>query len=336
MSQRANEPTRDVDVIVVGELNPDVIVAGAPARPTFGQVERIVDAVALTIGSSSAIFACGAARLGLRVAFVGIVGDDPFGRFMLEGLAAAGIDVTACLVDPARPTGASVILTRGADRAILTAFGTIDALRAEDVPEALLSRARHLHVGSLYLQTRLRPGLPGLLGRARAAGLSVSLDSNWDPSGRWDRVDDLLARADVFLPNSAEVRRLSGLDDDVAAARELARRSGGRLALGVKRGAAGGIAILGDDVAVAPGMAGPLVDTVGAGDSFDAGFVYGFLAGWPLEATLWLAVACGSLSTRRAGGTNGQPTLAEATVLLGEADFPLPAAAGPRTDGAGL
>ena len=108
---------RDIDILVIGEINPDVIVSDPDPVPAFGEVERLVDSIAMTVGSSSAIFACGAARLGLRVAFVGVVGDDAFGRFMLESMAARGIDVSACSVDPDRPTGATVVLTSGADRA---------------------------------------------------------------------------------------------------------------------------------------------------------------------------------------------------------------------------
>ena len=121
-----------------------MIVRGTDPRLEFGQVERLVEAIDLVIGSSSAIFACGAARLGLRVAFVGVVGDDAMGRFMLDAMGARGVDVSACRVDPGTPTGASVILTRGNDRAILTAPGTVPLLRDEDVPDGLVGRARHL------------------------------------------------------------------------------------------------------------------------------------------------------------------------------------------------
>jgi sugar/nucleoside kinase (ribokinase family) len=318
---------RDLDLLVLGELNPDVVVAGAPERPAFGQAETLVEAITLTVGSSSAIAACGAARLGLRVAFVGVVGDDAAGRFMLETLAARDIDVSACRVDTARPTGASVILGRGPDRAILTALGTIDALRADDVPAALLRRARHVHVGSLYLQSSLRPGLAEILATARAAGATVSLDPNWDPTGRWAPLDDLLAETDLLLPNGAELRALTGEDDLRSGARALAARGRDGLGVVVKLGRDGAIAFQGPAEAATPALAVPVVDSTGAGDSFDAGFIAGTLAGWPLAACLDLAVACGSLSTTRLGGVDGQPTLAEAGAMLSNIGRPLPSAA---------
>ena len=281
-----------------------------------------MDAIRLEIGSSSAIAACGAARLGLRTAFVGVVGDDMFGRFMLEALAARGIDVSACRVDVGTPTGASVILSRGPDRTILTATGTIDRLHAADIPAALLASARHLHVGSTYLQAGLADDLPALLADARAAGLTTSFDCNWDPSERWDaEIDALLRATDVFLPNLEELRRISGCEDAMDAEAELIRRASvGResdrpFTLAVKLGAAGGRAVRGGDpreVVESPALTVEPVDTTGAGDSFDAGFLYGFLHDWSLRASLDLAVACGSLSVRGIGGTAAQPTLREA------------------------
>ncbi len=311
--------SRDLDLLVLGEVNPDIVVRAADPRPVFGQVERFVDGIDLVVGSSSAIFACGAARLGLRVAFVGVVGDDALGRFMLAEMAARGIDVAACRVDPAVPTGASVILSSPADRAILTARGTLPLLQAADVPPDLLARARHLHVGSYFLLDALRADLPGLLAAARSAGATTSLDCNWDPAGRWDGgLRATLATIDVFLPNEAEATRITGLPDVREAAAALSAMGPGVVA--VKRGAAGAIAVDASGAcyeATALGVA--VVDTTGAGDSFDAGFLAGWLAGRSVADALALGVACGSLSTRGSGGTGSQPSLAEAELAMAAA-----------------
>ncbi len=122
---------------MIGDVNPDIVVSDADPVPVFGQAERFVEGIRLTIGGSSAIAACAAARLGLRVRLVGVVGDDELGRFMLEAVAAAGVDVSACRVAIGRTTGASVVLGNASDRAILTAAGTIADLRAADVRPAL-------------------------------------------------------------------------------------------------------------------------------------------------------------------------------------------------------
>ena len=303
---------RDIDVLVLGEINPDVIVRGADPRPQFGQVEMLVDTIDLVIGSSSAIFACGASTLGLRVAFVGVVGDDAMGRFMLDAMRAHGIDVSACRVDEAIPTGASVILAGDADRAILTAPGTVPLLRDEDVPAALVDRARHIHAGSVFLLDALRPRLAARFAAAGRAGITTSFDCNWDPRGTWDGgLGRILGQTTVFLPNAAEAQGITGRAGVEEAA--LALAAAGPRVVAVKCGAEGALAAEPDGtITRVPAIAVDAVDTTGAGDSFDAGFLATWLAGRPVRDCLAVGVACGSLSTRGVGGTAAQPTLAEA------------------------
>lgn len=307
----------DFDVLVAGELNPDLILSDPCLEPHFGQQETLVESAELTTGSSSAIFACGAARLGLRLAFIGVVGDDLLGQFMLNALRSRGVDVTPVLVDISQRTGLSVILNRGPDRAILTYAGAISALRADQVTDDLLRRACHLHVASYFLQTSLQPGLSTLFRRAHGLGLTTSLDTNWDPSGGWSGVKDLLPLTDVFLPNAAEamaLTRSSTLEGALTILAHLGRT------LVVKLGQDGAIARRGEETARCPAPSVPLADTIGAGDSFDAGFLYGWLNHWPLDRSLSLAVVCGSLSIRAHGGVAAQPTLQEALPFLPAGD----------------
>jgi sugar/nucleoside kinase (ribokinase family) len=308
---------RAFDILVVAEVNPDIIVSDPDPTPVFGQVERTVREIHLTIGSSSVIMACAAARLGLRVAIVGVVGDDVFGRFMVEAMRERGLDVSAVRVDPDLPTGASVILSNGRDRAMLTAHGTIGAATAEDVPASLLARARHLHIGSWFLQSGLHPGAAGLLAAAHEAGLSTSIDPNWDPDQRWDSgLRDLLPALDLVFPNDAEATAIAGVDDVEAAAVALARlgaegRGGGPL-LVVKRGRDGALLASADGVLERVG-AYPVeaIDATGAGDAFDAGFLAGWLEGRLNADALTLAAISGAMSTRAVGGTEAQATRAE-------------------------
>lgn len=317
--------TRRLDLLVVGDINPDVLVLDPDPTPVFGQVERVVREVRITMGGSSSIMACGAARLGLDVAFCGVVGDDDAGHLSLDLLRARGVDTSACRIDTLLPTAVTVVLARPDDRAILTSLGTIGALAAEDVPIREVARARHLHVGSTALQPRLRVGLPSLFRQARAAGTTTSFDANWDPDERWDDLDGLLATADVCFPNLAEGRRWTGLVEPEEVARAIVARAAaaGReaearpLTVALKLGADGGLTLFGDEVLRAVTPAVNVVDTTGAGDTFDAGFVTGMLRGWSLERTLAFAVACGSASTRAIGGVDAQPTLDEALTLMG-------------------
>lgn len=306
--------TKTFDLLVLGDANPDVVLVGAPRRPAFGQREELVRHGELVLGGSAAITACGAARLGLRTAFAGRVGDDAAGRFVLDALAARDVDVSACAVDPSHPTGLTVVLTDGDDRAILTAPGTLPRTAPGDVPERALRDARHVHAASYFLQPALAAGLPELFAAARAAGATTSLDTNDDPSGRWEGLDRVLAVTDVLLPNAAEARALGGTADLAEAARRIAAR--GPLPV-VKHGPEGALAWAdGAAVLAAPVPADPL-DTVGAGDSFDAGFLAGRLNGLDLPGSLALAAAAGALSTRANGGTAAQPTWREAAAAAG-------------------
>ena len=306
------KPETQYDLFVAGEINPDLILSGN-VMPEFGQVEKLVDSAALTIGSSSAIFACGVARLGLKVAFVGICGEDVFGRFMLNEMSKRGVDVSHVIIRPDGQTGLSVILNQQSDRAILTHSGLIAELQASDITDSLLAQARHLHVASYFLQTKLQPDLPVLFKRAHALGLSTSLDTNYDPSERWAGFDELLAVTNVFLPNEAEAKSLTGAGNVEDATTMLGSKVE---ALAIKLGKDGALGMSKSQRVQVKSIPVNVMDTVGAGDSFDAGFIYGYLNGWELEKSLRLACVCGALSTQQAGGTNGQPTLDEALKFL--------------------
>ncbi len=301
-------PEKSFDLLVAGEINPDLILTG-DVKPEFNQVEKLVDSATLAIGSSSAIFACGAARLGLRVAFIGVCGDDVFGRFMLDEMQKRNVDVSSVIIRAGGQTGLSVILNQDEDRAILTHLGLISDLQDSDIPDSLLRKARHLHVASYFLQTKLQPDLPALFQRAHSLGLTTSLDTNYDPSEKWIGFDELLSVTNIFLPNEKEARSLSG----AANIDEAANKLGGKVeALAIKIGAEGALGVREKMVVRVPSIPINVKDTVGAGDSFDAGFIYGYLNNWPLEKSLRLACVCGALSTQKAGGTDGQPTLEEA------------------------
>ena len=309
---------RAFDLLLIGDCNPDVLVLGDDVTPAFGQEEKLVDTMALVVGGSASITAIAAARLGLRVTIAAAIGDDAAGNFMLAELARAGVDTGGVTVRAQLPTGMTVALSRGEDRAILTAEGAIPTLTAADVPAGLLAQARHVHVSSYFLLERtLGPGLPALLAAARAAGASTSLDTNWDPAGTWgaDFFPDVLAQTDLLLPNEAEALRIAGaatLPDAVASL----TRTGGAIA--VKLGARG--ALYAD--ATRRYLASPppvsAVDTTGAGDCFNAGLLAGLLRGGDPPEALALGCAVGAASTQGIGGTGGSPELTAALALARE------------------
>ncbi|MFE3138598.1 carbohydrate kinase family protein [Streptomyces scopuliridis] len=317
------------DLLVIGDANPDIVLGPLDAPLAFGQREQLVDTGLLTLGGSAAIMACGAARLGLKVAFAGRVGDDDAGRFVRTALTARGVDTDALRVDPGLPTPLTVVVTRGdGDRTILTSPGTLAATGPDDVPEALLTSSRHVHAASYFLLPKLADALPELLATARAHGATTSLDTNDDPSGAWapGRIDATLAVTDFLLPNAQEALALASAaaspdaPGSLAAAGSLEAAAGALAARGprvvVKNGADGALVHDGRTLLRTPGIPARPLDTVGAGDSFDAGFITAFLRGLSTAEALEFAAACGALSTRAHGGTAAQPTWGEARTAL--------------------
>ncbi|UPG96030.1 carbohydrate kinase family protein [Luteibacter aegosomatissinici] len=300
-------------IVVAGEMNVDLILTGIDAPPVFG-TEMLASGASQVPGSSSMICALGLAKLGDAVRFVGRRGDDERGRFCVAALRDAGIDTDAVITDATQATGLTVALSGAADRALVTFPGAIADLRGADIPDALLRGAAHLHISSYFLQRCLQGDMTDLLVRARAAGLTVSLDPGFDPSGAWDA--GLLASlrlVDVFLPNAVEACALAKTDHVEDALRTLA-------ALGptvvVKHGRDGCLALHGDHVVRVPAFAVAAVDTTGAGDNFNAGFLHAWLDRQPLETCLRWAAACGALSTRALGGTLAQAGVADVHALL--------------------
>jgi len=308
-------PRKSLDLLVIGDCNPDVMVVGGDVTPAFGQREKLVDGISLEVGGSASITAVAAARLGLRVALAAAVGDDPPGAFMLGQLAAEGVDTSSVAVRPDVPTGMTVALSAGGDRAILTATGAVATLTADDVPSPLVRRARHVHVSSYFLMAdSLGPGLAGLLGAARAGGGTTSLDTNWDPAQRWgdDFLTAALAHAGLLLPNEAEALRLSGAATLEQAVPALTAAGPG---LVVKLGERGALCADGARRYLAQPPPVTVADTTGAGDCFNAGVIAGLLSGEDLPAAMVLGCAVGAASTRAPGGTAGCPDLATAQDL---------------------
>jgi sugar/nucleoside kinase (ribokinase family) len=304
---------RAYDVIVFGDTCVDLVVTGADVVPRFGQVEKLVDNYVIEMGGSCCIFACQAARLGLRVGILGRVGDDGFGRLVLRRLDECGVDTSHVIVDPALKTGLGIALVQGRDRAILTYPGSLCAIGPEDVTDEFLASARHLHHGSYFLHTRLRSHMPGIFRRARDFGLSTSLDINWDPDERWNStLPDVLSLTDVFMPNEQEAIHLSGCSNLEEAAVWLRGRVP---VVAMKRGADG--ARLYSEQEMVERTVSPVTggDSIGAGDSFDAGFLAGWLCGLPMDHCLDIACACGRSVAGAVGGLAGQPTWADVSQI---------------------
>jgi len=288
------------DVTIAGELNLDLILYGLPAELP-PERELLANKMALTLGSSSAIVAHNLASLGCRVGFQSVIGEDPLGQIALERLAASGVDASRVRKSKSVGTGLSVILQRARWRNILTYSGTIATFRFQDLDLDYLSDARHFHLSSYYLQTGLRRRVPELFRRLKAAGLTISIDTNDDPEGRFEGdLRELLHDVDIFLPNRREACKIAGTDNLDAALKKLSEIVP---LVVVKLGADGAVAIRNNERIESAALKVEIVDPVGAGDSFDAGFLFAYLRGQSVKECLDAGNAAGALCTTRAGGT---------------------------------
>jgi len=288
------------DVTVVGELNLDLILYGLP-DDLEPERELLASDLALTLGSSSAIFAHNLAVIGNRVGFVSRIGTDALGGIALDRLADGGVDVSRVRrVAGVTKTGLTVILAGAGSRRILTYPGAMFEMAYEDIDLDYLRSGKHFHLSSFYLHRALRPRLSQLFEEVKRAGLTTSLDTNDDPEDRWDGLEDVLGFVDVLFVNEREARKIAHEDDLERAAEKLA---GQVRVLAIKRGARGGRVLRGKGEWTHAGCVVNSVDPVGAGDSFDAGFLHQYVRGADLRTCLAWGNLAGAFSTTRPGGT---------------------------------
>lgn len=289
-----------LDVTIAGELNLDLILYGLP-NELAAERELIASNMALTLGASSAIVAHNLAALGNRVGFISRIGNDSLGASALDRLSEAGVDVSRVRRSTDNTgSGLTVILHHGTWRNILTYLGTISQLTYEDLDLDYLCSARHFHLSSFYLQNALRPRVAELFKKLKTAGLTISMDTNDDPEDRWDGLREVLPYVDVLLPNEREALKISGERDLKSALARLAQRVS---VVVVKLGPEGAIAQRGNEQFRGIPVRVNTVDTIGAGDSFDAGFLTQYVRGADLETCLTYGNMAGALSTTKSGGT---------------------------------
>ncbi len=294
-----------LDILCVSDMCVDLILTG-DVRPHFGQAEQIIADYVVEMGGSANIFASQFVKLGGTAGVIGRLGEDAFGDLVRERLRALGIDDSRVRRDPKLKTGLGVALAEPDDRAILTYSGTIDAVSPGELDATLLAECRHWHIASFFLLTALRREWPRWLGACKQAGVTTSLDPNWDPEQRWDGVFELLRLVGVFLPNEAEAAAITGEASVMRAGEKLSKN--GPLVV-IKRGSQGAAAFRdGDFWTAAPEVPADFepVDSIGAGDNFDAGFLRGWLLGRGGPWSLALATRCAVTSLNRAGGIEGQ------------------------------
>lgn len=296
-----NAAEKKTDVVVIGELNVDIILNDIESLPVIGK-EIMAGSMSVTLGSSSAIFASNLSSLGPNVAFIGKVGRDNFASVVLDSLDGKNVDTRHIIKSEYLSTGATIVLNFGQDRANVTYPGAMNDLRLDDIDFEFLSGARHMHFANCFMQPGIRNDLVALFQRTKELGLTTSFDPQWDPEEKWDLpLQELLPWVDVFLPNMAEFKNLTGSD---SVEEGLGRLEHFAHYIIIKDGSEGAMGWNGKKLIHQPAFRNDqVVDCIGAGDSFDAGFIRDYINRLPLQKCLETGALTGAVNTTRAGGT---------------------------------
>lgn len=298
---RKKMENKKFDVIVVGELNVDLILNQIESFPEISK-EKIAQKMDLTLGSSSAIFASNISTLGLKVAFLGKIGKDNFGDFIIDELKKKNVDTNFIIRDDNSKTGITIVLNFDEDRAMVTYTGAMAELTFKELNGDVISYAKHLHFSSFYLQKGLKPNVSDLFALAKEKGLTTSFDMQWDPEEKWDmNYKEILPNVDIFFPNKMELLLLTGEKDINKGLEKLAKYGN---SIVVKMGNKGSVSWDKKKIThVKPFLNKNVVDSIGAGDSFNAGYIFKYLQGAGTIESQKFANLIGAINTTAAGGT---------------------------------
>jgi len=287
------------DVAVAGEINLDLVLDGIP-YPMPLERELLATSFRVTLGSSAAILAHNLSALGMRVSFSSLAARDDFSRVALTHLTDRRVDISGVQFSEESGSGVTVLINHGSARHILTYPGTASDMRVSHFDLDHICKARHFHLSSLFLLKGLHKDLPDLFRKIRQHGLTISLDTNDDPDDVWGGVlGDLLPLTDVLLPNERELLRMT----EASSIEEALTTMAGKVPLMVvKRGAQGAIVQQGKERHVIPPVSVTPVDLIGAGDSFNAGFLACYIRGLPAETCASVGNVTGAVSTLKPGG----------------------------------
>jgi sugar/nucleoside kinase (ribokinase family) len=300
-------------VLFLGDFNVDLIMDGLEAAPAPDR-ETGCASFTMVMGASTCIAATAFSRLGGFATVCSLSGDDEFGAFMRSRLAEAGVLTDLVGRHAAVGTGVTVNLVREGRRTQVTYPGAMGLFAAGDVPPVFTRELAHVHVSGVYQLAGLRPGLSDLLGRAAAAGATTSLDCQWDPAEKWAGIDQWLPRVDWLFVNEEEARSMTGAADASAALTALAART--RCPV-VKAGAEGAwVMVDGVPVRVTARQV-TVVDSIGAGDTFDASFLFALLdKGMSLQDAARFANAAAARSCTFRGGTEAASTFQDVLTFM--------------------
>jgi len=299
---------RPLDVMVVGDLFVELVMSGFASWPPRVGEELFAERFCREIGGGAAITASGLAKLGTQVGVVGVVGETD-GQWLIERLEASGVNTSAIQRSPREPTAITVSISSATDRTFLTYMGAnreLPAMFQEGASRQEFAKARHVHLACAPDPAHVID----LFRTLAVQGCSLSADVGWHPDWLSDtRCHEALRHTNIFFPNEREATLMTGESEPGKVLTTFQKMGLRKVAL--KLGTSGAALLYDEKIMFCDPISVVSVDTTGAGDCFDAGFLYAWLRGEDPQSCLKTGVLCGALSTRRLGGIAGFPTLAE-------------------------
>ena len=293
---------KNFDVVAIGELNVDLILNGIERNIEIGK-EIFAKDMLLTLGSSTAIFAANTSSLGSKVGFVGMIGKDSFGQLVKDSLASKGVSTEFIIETDKYATGVTVGMNYGEERAMVTHQGPMDAMTFDDINLSVFELTKHIHISSVFVQAGLKNDLVKILKYAKEEGITTSLDVQWDPSEEWNfDYKSILPYVTVFLPNETEITLLThsaSLEEAIEKVKPFIN------ICVVKQGNKGSLVVQKETEPhfLSSFLNTEVVDAIGAGDSFNSGFIYQFVKGGSAYDCQYFGNLMGAINTTSAGGT---------------------------------
>jgi sugar/nucleoside kinase (ribokinase family) len=306
----------DIDCLSVGILVADHGCAPIEHVPAAGEL-ILTDHLSLSIGGCASNAAVDLARVGVRVAVVGSVGRDVFGRYIVESLAESGVDISSVReLAGVGTSGTLIVNVRGQDRRFVHTVGANARFTAADIPLERVRAAKVLYVGGYLLMPALLPDeLTEVFRQVRRWGVTTVLDVVLPgPGDHWSPLAPVLAETDIFLPNTDEAAAITGLAEPQAQAERFLAEGAGTAV--ITCGGEGTVLATKDLRLKAGVFPTHYVGGTGAGDAFDAGYIAGLLAGADPRGCLAWASALGASCVRSISATESVFSRSEAEAFL--------------------
>ena len=304
------------DLVTVGVVCADVMVRPIEAMPERGKL-ILVPHLEMHLGGLAGVTAAVFSQLGGKSAFIGKLGTDAFGDYLLSFLNGAGVDTHGVGRDAACNTSATVVLISGdGERSFLHHMGTNAITQEDDLDFEVIAKSKVLHWGGPAITPKLDGAPMGrVFAKAKALGVKTSMDTCYDGTNTWmPLIEPSLPHLDIVFSSYEEACKYTGEKEPEAIADFYLAR-GPEIAV-IKLGAEGLLAKSKTGQCRIPAHKVAVVDTTGAGDASCGGFLYGYLQGWPLEKCARLANAVGGLTVQHMGGAEAIASLEKTLAFM--------------------